>query len=108
MYTYTAKCIKVYDADTITCVTDLGFKIKMQQTLRLFGINAPEMRGREKKEGTISRDYLRKRILNKEVIIRTQKDKKGKYGRYLADVYINNKCINDELVSKNLAVYKDY
>ncbi|MEZ0139414.1 MAG: thermonuclease family protein [Candidatus Reddybacter sp.] len=40
--------------------------------------------------------------------MRTYKNKKGKYGRWLADVLIDDACINDLLVDKGLAVYHDY
>ncbi len=50
-------------------------------------------------------DFLRSKIDGKELIIKTVKDKKGKYGRYLADIWIN---INDLMVAEGFAVYKDY
>jgi len=79
MYTYKALVIKAYDADTITVALDLGFKISLTEKLRLYGINAPEVRGKERELGLISRDRLREKIVGKEVVIKTQKDKKGKF-----------------------------
>ena len=58
-----------------------------KQKIRLLGINTPEVRGSEKSQGIISRDALRQRILGKVVIIKTSKDKKGKYGRWLGEVF---------------------
>jgi micrococcal nuclease len=105
MYTYKAKVIKVYDGDTITADIDLGFGIWMKnQTIRLYGINTPEVRGEERERGTIVRDWLCEQILNKEVILNTFKDKKGKYGRYLAEIIINDRNINSELVEQGMAV----
>jgi len=50
--------------------------------------------------------------MNKKVIIQTIKDRKEKYGRYLAEVWLeeNRKFINvnDLMVEKKLAVYKKY
>ena len=54
--------------------------------LRLYGIDTPELRGPEREQGIIVRDILREMILNKEVTIRSYKDKQGKYGRYLANI----------------------
>ncbi len=113
MYTYNAKIIAVYDGDTVTAEIDLGFKIKLVEKFRLFGINAPEMRGSEKVAGKESRDWLRERILDKNVIITTKKDKKGKYGRYIGTIYLsfedgNGISINRELVEAGHAVFKDY
>lgn len=113
LYHYSARVTGAYDGDTITVEIDLGLKTAVKgEKLRLHRINAPEMRGDEKVAGKASRDYLRSRILGKEVIIETIKDKKGKYGRYLAEIwqeqdgeYVN---INDELVAQGHAEYKEY
>ncbi len=114
MYQYKAKVVSVYDGDTIRVNIDLGFGIIQKGnkgrglSLRLHRINAPEMRGVEKKEGKKSRDFLREKILGKEIIVKTIKDNKGKYGRYLAEIFIDNENINDVLVKKGYAKYKQY
>lgn len=114
LYTYKADVIKVYDGDTITVNIDLGFNVwKHGEKLRLARINAPEVRGKERKKGLISRDWLRKKILHKKIIIKTikkkrGKEKKGKYGRYIVELYLNGKNLNDELVRVGLAEYKSY
>jgi micrococcal nuclease len=113
LYHYRALVTAVYDGDTITADIDLGLHTWLRgEKIRLYRINAPELRGAERPPGLKSRDYLRSLILDKEVIIETFKDKKGKYGRYLGEVwllqgedYIN---INDDLVRKGYADYKDY
>ena len=107
-YEYQAEIISVYDGDTVTAQIDLGFHVSIVEKLRLARINAPEVRGKERPKGVISRDELRKKILNKAVIIHTIKDRKGKYGRYLADIILNGKNINDWLVNSGLAEYKEY
>lgn len=113
LYQYKAKVMSVYDGDTIRVDIDLGLKTWIKnESIRLSRINAPEVRGSEKVKGIKSRDYLRKLILKKEIIIKTIKDKKGKYGRYLGEIWIekNRQCINinDLLVTKGYAVYKEY
>ena len=108
MYEYRAKVIKVYDGDTITVLIDLGFGVTFKEKVRLYGINTPEIRGKERPDGLISRDRLRERILDKDVIIKTLKDKKGKYGRYIAEVYLEEENINNWLVSEGLAERRDY
>lgn len=108
MYEYRAKVISVYDGDTITILADLGFNVFIKQKLRLSNIDAPEVRGDERSEGLISRDRLRERILGKDVVIKTFKDKKGKYGRYIAEIYLEEENINDWLVTEGLAERKEY
>lgn len=108
MYEYRALVRKVYDGDTITVDIDLGFGIVLNaQKIRLIGINTPEVRGAEREEGLRSRDALRQKIGNKWIKVKTQKDKKGKYGRWLGEIWFEDKCINDWLLSEGLAmVYK--
>ena len=107
MYEYKATVTKVYDGDTITVDFDLGFGILIRkQKIRLLGINTPEVRGPEKPQGIISRDALRQRILGKVVIIKTSKDKKGKYGRWLGEVYMEDENINQWLITEGYA--KEY
>lgn len=118
LYTYKAEVTGVYDGDTITVDIDLGFHTwRRDEKLRLWGINAPELRGKNKKAGYASRDWLRGQILNQKVIIQTVatkhgKDKRGKYGRYLAIVFkqVDDECINlnQELIKKGYAVEHDY
>ena len=114
LYNYKAKVISVYDGDTCTVDIDLGLNTWVRgEKLRLQRINAPEMRGAEKVEGKKSRDYLREQILDKEITLQSIRDKKGKYGRYLAEIWIedengNQININDLMVSEGFAVYKEY
>ena len=83
------------------------------ESLRLFGINAPEMRGDEKAAGTVSRDRLREWIDKKEVVIRTIADKKGKYGRYLAEIWAQDAAgvwfnVNSKLGEEGVAEEREY
>jgi micrococcal nuclease len=108
MYEYRAYVRKVYDGDTITVDFDLGFGVVLKsQKIRLLRIDAPEVRGVERPEGLKSRDALRDLIGNKWVQIKTYKDKKGKYGRWLADVFVENNDtqlnVNDWLVTEGHA-----
>lgn len=90
MYEYVAKVTDVYDGDTITVDIDLGLGVWVHgEKIRLLGIDAPEVRGVTRPEGLKSRDWLRQLILGREVVLRTIKDRKGKYGRYLADVLLS-------------------
>ena len=107
MYEYRAFVRKVYDGDTITCDVDLGFEVLMKnQKFRLSGINTPEVRGESRELGLKVRDIVREKIANKWVTIKTYKDKKGKYGRWLAEVFeeASEKSLNQWLLSEGHAV----
>jgi micrococcal nuclease len=114
MYEYRATVIDVYDGDTIRAIIDLGFGVQLRGetgkgvSIRLAGLNTPEIRGEERPEGLISRDRLRERILDKEVIIKTFKDEKGKYGRYIGEIFIEDESINEWLITEGLAERREY
>ena len=109
MYTYKAHVTKVYDGDTITANVDLGMGVWLKdQKIRLFGLNAPELRGESRNEGIKARDFLRKLVLNKEVTLVTYKDEKGKWGRWLGDIFITDEtgldiCVNSVLIMRGFA-----
>lgn len=104
MYEYRATVVSVYDGDTVTVDIDLGFGIVLKkQKLRLYGLNTPEVRGTEKEEGKKVRDLVREKILDKQVIIKTYKDKKGKYGRWLAEIIHEKENINEWLLTEGYA-----
>jgi len=105
MYEYRAYVRKIYDGDTITVDIDLGFDIILhKQKIRLLRINAPEVRGEQREAGLKSRDALRLKIGSKWIVIKTQQDKKGKYGRWLGEIWLEDECINDWLLSEGHAV----
>jgi micrococcal nuclease len=105
MYTYKATIVDVYDGDTVTAVVDLGFRINFTIKIRLAGIDTPEIRGTERHQGLISKQRLEELILNKEVILHTQKDRQEKFGRWLGVIYLpnSNVSINEQLLKEGLA-----
>lgn len=110
-YIYDAYVTAVYDGDTITVDIDLGLDIFLKnQKIRLFGIDAPEVRGKDKDAGIYVRDWLRLFILDKHIVINTIKDSKGKYGRYLGTIFTDDSknSINDEMISLRLVERKTY
>ena len=109
IYIYKATVNDVYDGDSITCDIDCGFGVILKnQKIRLHGLDAPEIRGETRELGLISRDKLRDKILNKEIHLKTIKDKKGKYGTFIGIVFINSENVNDWLVKNKFAVKADY
>jgi len=83
--------IKVYDGDTITIAAKLPYeKSELYRfSVRLNGIDAPEIKGKtedEKNAAHISQKALEKLILHKHVILKNTNTEK--YGRILADVYL--------------------
>lgn len=109
LYTYRAGVVEAYDGDTITVDIDLGLHVWVRgEKLRLARINAPEVRGVERENGLLSRDALRSWIVGEDIILRTIRDKKGKYGRYLGEVFLDGENINDRMVTEGFATYREY
>jgi len=89
MYEYNAVIDSIYDGDgSFGSVVDLGMGIYLHKKIRLFGVDTPEMRGEQHDAGQVVRDFVRKLALGKKVVIKTQKDATGKYGRLLAEISI--------------------
>ncbi len=109
MYEYKIeKIYKIYDGDTITVELDLGFGVHKKEKLRLANIDAPEIRGKSRPEGLKSKDWLVEQLLvskNSDIplIIKTNKDRKGKYGRYIAEIFINDISINEKMITEGFA-----
>ena len=102
-YVYRAEVLSVYDGDTITVLADCGFSTFRKVKIRFALIDTPEIRGEEREEGLKSRDYLRELINLKDVIIETERDKTGKYGRYIATVWKDGVNINKKLLIEGYA-----
>lgn len=97
---------KVYDGDTITVDIDFGMDVCLKNLkIRLYGIDSPELRGKDKEIGKVSRDFLKSLILKKTIVLETIKDKKGKYGRYLGIVYLKDE--QDNLINVNELLIKE-
>ncbi len=127
MYQYNAVIRKVVDGDTVEIDIDLGLSAWVHnEKIRLYGIDTPEVYGVKKgsaewERGSLASEFVKKYLIeNDQVIIETIKDKKEKYGRYLALIYIKIDqsiltgltgikgiddfyCLNDILIAKGLA-----
>lgn len=107
MYRYKARVVKVVDGDTIDCDVDLGFYMTARIRFRLFGIDAPEVRGAERGRGKEVRQWLIELFNNSQNECEVATTKTGKYGRWLAVVYIPGlpvgTSVNGYMVSKGFA-----
>ena len=91
MYFYKSDVTRIVDGDTIDVLIDLGFSILTKARLRLYGINTPETRTRnkaEKKKGLAAKERLQELIAKNGGWVYMQSREKGKYGRYLAEIYM--------------------
>ena len=107
MYEYNCEVTRVVDGATVDVIIDLGFDISYSSRVRLYGIDTPESRTRDKDEkarGFISKDFLKAWLEKGQVVIRTKKDKKGKFGRILGEMIVDNTNINELMIEEHHAV----
>lgn len=94
-FVYEAKVLSVHDGDTISVEIDLGFELKFTDKIRFYGLNAPELKMRNDKNklvenpaGTKTLEIVKEFLpIGSTIVVETIKDKKEKYGRYLANIY---------------------
>ena len=109
MYEYGCTVERVVDGDTIDVILDLGCDIRFKSRVRLYGIDTPESRTRNKDEkvrGKMAGAFLKDAVDNgSKVVIETKlKDSRGKYGRVLGNVVVDGININEALIKNFLAV----
>lgn len=102
--------IKVYDGDTITIAAHIPIPDSplYRFSVRLLGIDCAEIKGKtvaEKEIATKARSALSTKILNKTVQLKNVSLEK--YGRLLADVYLDGVHLNQWMLDNGHAVAYD-
>ena len=113
MYEYKVKITRVVDGDTVDAEISLGYNVYITERIRLMGIDTPESRTRNRKEkalGLAAKAYLKELLKeNKgDIILRTSKEGKGKFGRILGTllIYGGMTNVNQHLIDEGHA--RDY
>lgn len=104
-YIYDAVVTKVVDGDTIDATVDLGFTVSVNVRFRLNDVNTMEMKDTDpikRESAQLAKQFMIDKLLNKIIVISSYKT--DKYGRWLADIYLNDEKINDTLIKEGLAV----
>ena len=102
--------LKVYDGDTIMIASKLPFENSpiYRFSVRLAGIDTPEIKGKTENEKNMAKEAknkLQNMIMNKYILLKNVNTEK--YGRILADIYLEDLHINKWLIEQNLAVKYD-
>jgi micrococcal nuclease len=84
--------VEIIDGDT--------FRLATGDTVRLIGIDAPEL---SQPGGEVSREYLAHLLLGKPLTLEKGSEDRDKYNRLLRFVYINDLCINEEMIRQGYA-----
>ena len=107
MFEYKCVITKIIDGDTVDVDCDLGFEFWLRkQRIRLYGIDTPESRTRDKQEkryGLAAKRFVMDFIpVGSSAILKTKE--KGKYGRYLGDMKVGSKWLCKALLDNHHAV----
>ena len=108
MYEYRSTILRVVDGDTIDVSIDLGFDISHKERVRLYGVDTPELRGGTDESKALAKTatafVVDRMPIGSQQVIKTQYDRRGKYGRILADFLLEDgQSLCELLVSEGLA-----
>lgn len=102
MFIYAATVERIVDGDTAILTVDLGFRLSMKDSFRLWGINAPERGYPGGAEATA--ELTRLLPVGQRVRIETFPPLQDKYGRWLARIFVDDLDVNEEMVKGGFAV----
>ena len=112
MYEYNCIIRSITDGDGLRVDIDLGFGVVLRGSsgrgvnIRLYGIDAPESRTRNKQEkahGLLAKKYLQENLkVGERYILRTKE--RGKFGRWLGEIKTRKGLITKLLIKEKLAV----
>jgi endonuclease YncB( thermonuclease family) len=104
MYEYTCTVLRIVDGDTLHVDADLGCDVHIQLTIRLDGINCPELATDAGKAAKVAATTWLG--TGQRLILHTTKNRKEKYGRYLGTIYREGELasLNDWLIVQGHAV----
>ena len=112
LYEYSCIIRSITDGDGLRVDIDLGFGVTLRGddgrgvNIRLFGVDAPESRTRnrqEKAHGLLAKKFVQEHCqVGERYILRTKE--KGKFGRWLGEIKTRKGLITKLLIKNKLAV----
>mgnify|MGYP001442536841 FL=1 len=112
LYEYSCTIRSITDGDGLRVDIDLGFGVTLRGdsgrgvNIRLFGVDAPESRTRNKQEkahGLLAKKFVQEHCkVGETYILRTKE--KGKFGRWLGEIKTRKGLITKLLIKNKLAV----
>ncbi len=100
----------IYDGDTFRAnIRGYPSIVCERMHIRINGLDTPEMSGKCTKEKTLAREAKQFTVskLRGAKVIELRNMQRGKYFRIVADVFVDNKSLADELIKNNFAVRYD-
>lgn len=109
---YLVKLDRVVDGDTIDFDVDLGFNVRKKVRVRLKNIDTHEIYGVKKEseeyqKGKKEAEFVEEVLKNADKLaIQSYKNETGKFGRYLAEVKVDDEHLTD-LIKEEFSYFYD-
>ena len=114
-----SRLVNIIDGDTIICIIELNKSQFFKFRARLCGVDTSEMKGSNKENAILARQYVINRLCGKHVENYSKKELElhlntnpviidiiihylDKYGRLLIDIFIDNTTISLDLIERGL------
>lgn len=115
-YRWKAELIRVIDGDTVQAWIELDFGVKVKTTIRLEGVDAPEIHTTKKnddeyKRGMEAKGFVESTFsrLGDKFTVESDGEQLDKYGRILCNILLSNgEWLDVLLVKHGLATAKEY
>ena len=113
MYEYKCKIRKVVDGDTVDIDIDLGFGVWLNdERVRIIGIDTPESRTSDPVEkifGLAAKERVMHLLGESPTLISKVKgdgneEMRGKFGRILGDIIVDDKSLSETMIQEHHAV----
>lgn len=106
LYRFRIRVDRVIDGDTVRVFADLGFGIEFTVTVRLFGMNAPELKGPDRSLAIACKHRLEELLVSP--LLYLESIKWDKYGRTVGRIYTaDGTDVSQVLVKFGLAEWCD-
>ena len=104
LYNYAARLERAIDGDTFTAELVLRPGLTQKVTIRLLGVDAPEIHAKdiaERARALVAKHYLMDRLAGRTLIVHAEK--RDSFGRDLGEVLVDGECFNDLLIREGIA-----
>lgn len=114
MFTYKCTVKRVVDGDTLDLILDLGFHTFIHERVRLYGINTPEVYGRNtSEEGKAASEFVKNWVIENSksgvfVYTSLKYDARDKYGRSLGVLSWQSEDGNTHVSLNTLLISEGY
>ena len=106
--------LRNYDGDSITCLLDMGFKVCLEKTVRINGVDTPELRGgtpllraaARYAQGKVA-EFLDSGPLGEVLFISYKWSDTDQYGRPIGDIEVDGKSLAYYILNTGLGVPYD-